>query len=190
MRNKETLKEKEEKETCLGEEIILLVSKKQKKEMGLNQSFMYLIFFFLLAGFASSFTHISNGAFESHGTTGRNLLQAKKSCSEDFEHKNYTIITSNCKGPQYPTKGCCEALKEFACPFADKLNDLGTDCASTMFSYINLYGKYPPGLFANMCREGKEGLECPEPTPSGMGVTKPTLLMLTSGFLVLLFQLF
>ncbi|KAK6252939.1 hypothetical protein QUC31_014659 [Theobroma cacao] len=97
-----------------------------------------------------------------------------------------------CKGPEYPAKGCCQALKEFACPFADKLNDLSTDCASTMFSYINLYGKYPPGLFANMCREGKQGLQCSEPPTqkSGVVVTRPTLLMLTSGFLVLLFQLF
>jgi hypothetical protein len=29
-----------------------------------------------------------------------------------------------------------------------------------MFSYINLYGKYPPGLFAHECREGKLGLSC------------------------------
>ncbi|XP_021291944.1 GPI-anchored protein LLG2-like [Herrania umbratica] len=160
--------------------------------MALNQSFVCLIFFFLLSGFASSSTHISNGAIESHGSTGRYLLQAKKACSEDFQHKNYTIITSQCKGPEYPAKGCCQALKEFACPFADKLNDLSTDCASTMFSYINLYGKYPPGLFANMCREGKEGLQCSEPPTqkSGVVATKPTLLMLTSGFLVLLFQLF
>ncbi|XVE49922.1 hypothetical protein DITRI_Ditri01bG0120700 [Diplodiscus trichospermus] len=160
--------------------------------MGLNQSFIHLIFFFLLSGFVSSSTHISNGALESHGTTGRNLLQVKKSCSEDFEHKNYTILTSQCKGPQYPTKSCCGALKEFACPFVDKINDEGSDCAATMFSYINLYGKYPPGLFANMCREGKEGLECPESTPSpgGTGLTKPTFIMLITGFLVFLFHLF
>ncbi|KAH0436143.1 hypothetical protein IEQ34_026463 [Dendrobium chrysotoxum] len=42
----------------------------------------------------------------------------------------------------------------------DQLNDLTNDCATTMFSYINLYGKYPPGLFAYECREGKEGLDC------------------------------
>ncbi|XVE92766.1 hypothetical protein REPUB_Repub01dG0127700 [Reevesia pubescens] len=119
-----------------------------------------------------------------------NNVNEPAACTEDFEHKNYTILTSKCKGPQYPRKGCCDALKEFACPFAEKLNDPGTDCASTMFSYINLYGKYPPGLFANMCREGKEGLECPEQTPSGMAVTRPTLLLLTSGFILLLFQLF
>ncbi|MFQ6650378.1 hypothetical protein Gotur_022778 [Gossypium turneri] len=35
-----------------------------------------------------------------------------------------------------------------------------------MFSYINLYGKYPPGLFASECREGKEGLACPASSPS------------------------
>lgn len=73
---------------------------------------------------------------------------------------NYTIITSQCKGPKYPPKKCCSAFKEFACPYADQLNDLRNDCATTMFSYINLYGKYPPGLFANSCQE-KGGLKCP-----------------------------
>lgn len=34
-----------------------------------------------------------------------------------------------------------------------------------MFSYINLSGKYPPGLFASECREGKLGLECGAPSP-------------------------
>jgi len=29
-----------------------------------------------------------------------------------------------------------------------------------MFGYINAYGKYPPGLYASECREGKEGLDC------------------------------
>jgi hypothetical protein len=29
-----------------------------------------------------------------------------------------------------------------------------------MFSYINLYGKYPPGLFSSECKEGKQGLSC------------------------------
>ena len=73
---------------------------------------------------------------------------------------NYTVITSKCKGPQYPAKLCCEGFKEFACPFVEQINDGTNDCATTMFSYINLYGKYPPGLFASECREGKEGLEC------------------------------
>ncbi|KAG5065976.1 hypothetical protein JHK86_009707 [Glycine max] len=27
-----------------------------------------------------------------------------------------------------------------------------------MFSFINLYGKYPPGFFASMCNEGKKGI--------------------------------
>ncbi|KAI4307540.1 hypothetical protein L6164_030716 [Bauhinia variegata] len=62
--------------------------------------------------------------------------------------------------------------------------------------YINLYGKYPPGLFASECREGKEGLECPALPPSTS--TNDTanqimhcpslLLMLTAGFLVLFFR--
>ncbi|XVF66839.1 hypothetical protein PTKIN_Ptkin10aG0070300 [Pterospermum kingtungense] len=115
-------------------------------------------------------------------------------CTEDFEHKNYTILSSRCKGPQYTVKACCGALKEFVCPFVDKVNDRTTDCADTMFSYINLYGKYPPGLFANMCREGNLGLECPAEGPStssGLPLTEPTLLILTSALLLpWLFQLF
>ncbi|XP_010497893.1 PREDICTED: GPI-anchored protein LORELEI-like, partial [Camelina sativa] len=79
-------------------------------------------------------------------------------CKEDFASKNYTIITSKCKGPNYPATVCCSAFKDFACPFAEVLNDEKNDCASTMFSYINIYGRYPPGIFANMCKEGKEGL--------------------------------
>ncbi|XP_068641727.1 GPI-anchored protein LLG1-like [Aristolochia californica] len=120
--------------------------------------------FFLLLGLASS-SFISDAVFESHGSTTRSLLQARKSCPINFELQNYTIITSQCKGPQYPPQHCCQGLKDFACPFADELNDLSTDCASTMFSYINLYGKYPPGLFASECREGKDGLKCPATSP-------------------------
>ncbi|KAL1195243.1 GPI-anchored protein LLG1 [Cardamine amara subsp. amara] len=122
------------------------------------------IFFFLLLSVLSSFSSssfISDGAFESQTLViGRNLLQTKKTCPVKFEFLNYTIITSRCKAPKYPRKKCCAAFKAFACPYADYLNDLSTDCATTMFSYINLYGKYPPGLFANKCKEGKDGLKC------------------------------
>ncbi|KAL6334706.1 hypothetical protein AAG906_021365 [Vitis piasezkii] len=106
-----------------------------------------------------------------------------------------------CEGPQYSPKLCCGAFKDFACPYADELNDLTNDCASTMFSYINLYGKYPPGLFVSECREGKEGLECPAQAPStesakdsvnasrGQIVSSYSMLTLLAGFLVLLFHL-
>jgi hypothetical protein len=124
------------------------------------------------------------------------LLSA--ACPVNFEFLNYTVITSKCKGPQYPAVACCAAFTEFACPYADDINDLTNDCASTMFSYINLYGKYPPGLFASECREGKEGLECPAVPPSasannntsGSGIQIKCypypLLMLTAGSLLLL----
>ena len=116
-------------------------------------------------------------------------------CSVNFEFLNYTIITSKCKGPQYPPKECCGAFKEFACPYADVINDLTNECASTMFSYINLYGKYPPGLFASECREGKLGLECPALPPSvsaddtsNQFLHCPSLfLLLTTCFLIFLF---
>ncbi|MQM23007.1 hypothetical protein Taro_056069 [Colocasia esculenta] len=119
------------------------------------------VLFFIVAEFA--FASISGSVFEAQsGWVGRkSLLQAKKRCPIDFEFMNYTMITSRCKGPDYPPKLCCKAFKEFACPYAKQLNDLSNDCASTMFSYINLYGHYPPGLFATLCREGKTGLSCP-----------------------------
>ncbi|KAK4792703.1 hypothetical protein SAY86_023138 [Trapa natans] len=126
-----------------------------------SSSFLNCIILFCFLGIAAAASvSLSDDNFESRGASGRALLQAKRSCTVDFENKNYTVLTSQCKGPQYKTSLCCGALKQFACPFVDEINDLTTDCASTMFSYINLYGKYPPGLFANGCKEGKNGLDC------------------------------
>ncbi|GMY30734.1 GPI-anchored protein LLG1 isoform X1 [Fagus crenata] len=145
---------------------------------------------------SSPSTFISDSMFESQSFTGRSLLQAKKACPVNFEFLNYTIITSKCKGPKYPSDLCCGAFKEFACPYADVLNDLTNDCATTMFSYINVNGNYPPGLFANECKDGKLGLACPAPAPAptanengshNMCYPSP-LLMLIAGFLLLLFK--
>ncbi|KAL1801787.1 hypothetical protein DCAR_0933257 [Daucus carota subsp. sativus] len=161
--------------------------------------FLHLLLIFLLSGFASS-TTLSNNIFESQVLPGRSLLQQKAACDIDFENQNYTIITSQCKGPNYQAKPCCGAFKELACPFSDKLNDMKNDCATTLFSYINLYGKYPPGLFANLCHDDKEGLDCNEvmeakqkqqKASSASAAEKSTVLMISAAsFLVLLFNLF
>ncbi|CAN1351288.1 GPI-anchored protein LLG3 [Linum perenne] len=107
---------------------------------------------------------ISNEALEHdrfhEGGPNRALLQMKKQCNVSFESMDYTILTTQCKGPSYPRRQCCDALKEFACPYTNEINNPGTNCAETMFSYINLYGKYPSGLFANTCKEGSSGLDC------------------------------
>ncbi|KAK1362433.1 GPI-anchored protein LLG1 [Heracleum sosnowskyi] len=145
----------------------------------------------LLVHFSTS-TFISDGIFESPASTGRNLLQAKQDCPVDFESKNYTIITSQCKGPNYQPKPCCDSLKEFACPYTDELNDLSNTCSDTMFSYITRKGNYPPGLFSSFCREGKEGLDCSSYIPpdsakdaSGGNTRNPfQLLMLTTACLI------
>ena len=113
----------------------------------------------LLSGFASSL-HISLDEFKSHPATSRALLAAKKPCKIDFASKDYTIITSRCKGPKYQAKACCSAFKDFACPYVDAISDETTLCAADMFCYIDIYGRYPPGIFANICKEGKEGLDC------------------------------
>ncbi|XP_058751278.1 GPI-anchored protein LLG1-like [Vicia villosa] len=122
--------------------------------------FSSFLYFFLLMTLATSSPFLSDDIFESNTFTGRALLQTMKACEVDFEHQNYTIIISQCKGPRYPRRACCEAFKEFACPFADEINDLTTNCATIMFSYIKANGKYPPGLFAHECREGQKGLDC------------------------------
>ncbi|KAL8135495.1 GPI-anchored protein LLG1-like [Apium graveolens] len=118
-----------------------------------------LISISILVHFSAS-TSLSDGIFESPTSIARNLLQAKKDCPINFEFKNYTIITSQCKGPNYQPNPCCDSLKEFACPYTDELNDLSNTCSDTMFSYITRKGNYPPGLFSSFCREGKEGLDC------------------------------
>ncbi|KAF9673192.1 hypothetical protein SADUNF_Sadunf11G0123000 [Salix dunnii] len=169
--------------------------------MGLNHCSRIVFFFLLMGLFAAPFasTFISDGVFESHASTGRNLLQTVKACPISFEFLNYTIITSQCKGPQYPPSLCCASFKELACPYAALLNDPTNECASNMFSYINLNGKYPPGLFANECKDGKLGLACSASPPSELVNDKngsqimhdpPLLLILLAGFLVVLFQLF
>ncbi|KAF5781341.1 putative GPI-anchored protein LORELEI [Helianthus annuus] len=133
-------------------------------------------------------------SINSEPSFGRNLLQAKKACPISFEIMNYTIITSRCKAPQYPPTPCCDAFKEFACPYAADLNDLSNDCSSKMFGYINTYGNYSEGLFANLCRDDKIGLICPASPPTNVigadsnnspNIHGSSLLMLTVGFLIL-----
>ncbi|CAL0303898.1 unnamed protein product [Lupinus luteus] len=168
--------------------------------MGSNALFSSILSLFLLATLASASPFLSNNIFESGTYTGRALLQARKACGVDFENQNYTILTSQCKGPQYPPKVCCDAFKQFACPFADEISDETTDCASVMFSYINIYGKYPPGLFANECKEGKEGLDCSQVKTANNSDSSNTfhlaapnsvlLMTTTAGFLGFLFHFF
>ncbi|KAF5180816.1 Gpi-anchored protein lorelei [Thalictrum thalictroides] len=153
----------------------------------LNHHFFVFFFLFALAA-ASSSSDSSNY----YGSTGRTLLQTKAPCKVNFEFANYTVITSQCKGPKYPAEQCCDAFKKFACPYADAINDEKTECATTMFSYINLYGKYPPGLFSSECKEDKQGLNCEkylndtssDAKSAGYVVQRPYLL--AAGSLVLL----
>ncbi|KAF3331352.1 GPI-anchored protein LORELEI-like protein [Carex littledalei] len=120
-----------------------------------------MVLFMALLGLSVS-TYISHEVFKTEGSSpGRSL--AEMNCHINFRHQNYTILTSKCKAPRYYGRLCCPAFKEFACSFADDLNDVdNNDCAYIMFSFINLHGKYPPGLFFDKCVEGKFGLRCPD----------------------------
>ncbi|CAL5185754.1 unnamed protein product [Lathyrus oleraceus] len=155
--------------------------------------FSSFLYFILLITLATSSSFLSDDIFEFGTFTGRALLQAKKACGVDFQNQNYSIIISQCKGPRYPPKACCDAFKQFACPFSDEINDLTTDCATIMFTYIIAYGNYPPGLFAHECREGQKGLDCSlvkldnnsNISSSGVHVVAPHSMLLISiiGFL-------
>ncbi|KAI3496758.1 hypothetical protein L1887_39133 [Cichorium endivia] len=130
---------------------------------------------------------LSDNVSTSQPSIARNLLQAKKPCPVSFEFMNYTTITSRCKGPKYPPTICCQAFKDFACPYADELNDLSNECSTEMFSYINLYGKYPAGIFSNLCHDTKDGLVCdavPPQESNDSPIICNSLIILTTGFLV------
>ncbi|CAL0333866.1 unnamed protein product [Lupinus luteus] len=132
--------------------------------MGPNALFSSILSIFFLATVASASTFLSDNIFNKSGVShGRALVEDDeplKECIIDFEQQNYTVLTSKCKRPNYSPKMCCEAFKQFACPFAEYINDMTTDCAPAMFYFINLHGHYPQGLFADNCKEGPEGLDC------------------------------
>ncbi|KAL3631547.1 hypothetical protein CASFOL_024531 [Castilleja foliolosa] len=160
--------------------------------MGSSRSLLCFFLFFLALRFTSA-SYISNEVLEPHGLVGRALLQQKSTCTVDFENMNYTVVTSQCKGPNYTPERCCEPLKQLVCPIKDEFNDLKTNCADTFFSYLNLYGKYPPGLFAALCKEGEQGLDCqgvPDPPPPNQSGAHLLAESYSSTLLIMLLVLF
>ncbi|OIT36373.1 PREDICTED: GPI-anchored protein LLG1-like [Nicotiana attenuata] len=131
--------------------------------MGFERSCFLLFLFFFVVGLASSSpSFIKYDVLESH-VQGRGLLQQyliKDNCPINFEKEDYRPLTSQCKGPQYNAAICCNAFKIVACKHTNEINDVDNGCADSMFYYINLNGKYPIGLFANICKEDEEGLDC------------------------------
>ncbi|XP_073128671.1 GPI-anchored protein LLG1-like [Henckelia pumila] len=153
--------------------------------MSSKESLCFSIFFIVVGLSLASSSYISNDVVEPHVPLGRSLLQQKTTCSVDFEKMNYSVITSQCKGPNYTPERCCTPLKVLLCPVKDQVNDLKSNCADTFFSYVNIYGKYPPGLFASLCKEGEQGLDCQSveqsPPPKSKGFqdgVRPVLLMM------------
>merc|ERR1719492_315179 len=96
-----------------------------------SQTSMFHFLLFLLAIRLSSSSQISTELLESHGSHGRNLKETTSiaECPVDFGKKNYTVLTSQCKGPNYTPKGCCRPLKQLICPVVDHFNNLNTNCA-------------------------------------------------------------
>ncbi|KAJ7558198.1 hypothetical protein O6H91_04G027900 [Diphasiastrum complanatum] len=121
--------------------------------------------------------------------SARHLLQAKIPCPIDMANLNYTPCISICKAPNFPKVPCCEGFKAVVCPIVLYFNNASTDCPDEFFSYLNLYGSFPGGLFNDYCVEGVQGLACPlvpAPSPSH-GVQKSRLsatylLSLIGGF--------
>ncbi|XP_047965935.1 GPI-anchored protein LLG1-like [Salvia hispanica] len=135
-----------------------------------HNPFLHLVLFLFIIFAAQLPAVVSHQA-----GNGRTLLQIKKPCPVNIENLNYTIITSQCKGPNYPPEPCCSGLKELACPIASDLNDPTNDCAEQLFSYIPTIGKYPTGLFSSVCKGSERGLECQSPTPPTPTLTTTTI---------------
>ncbi|KAI3502122.1 hypothetical protein L1887_30153 [Cichorium endivia] len=121
--------------------------------------FLYCaVFFGLLVTASSTFSSsISYKMLESHATTGLPVPPLKP-CPADFEHKIYTVMTSNCRGPHYKTELCCNALEDIACSHVNGLNDLTGDCIIINSDYLGYHGNYATGLFAKLCSNGEKGL--------------------------------
>ncbi|XP_011100611.1 GPI-anchored protein LLG2-like [Sesamum indicum] len=126
--------------------------------MGSKQSLLLVFLSFLMLGFVSSH-HLSNEGLELHGSSSGRSLQQDQTCPE-VENMNYTVLTSQCKGPNYTQERCCEPMKQLLCPIAAKFNDLSSPCGRIFFCNVDYLGNYPPRLFAGLCKEGKKGLDC------------------------------
>ncbi|KAF5773988.1 putative GPI-anchored protein LORELEI [Helianthus annuus] len=150
---------------------------------------MAMLWFLVLVGCLHSSPIPQSDDTSSPPSIGRTLLQLKKPCPVNFEFMNYTIITSRCRGPRYPADLCCPAFKEFACPYSRELNDLSNDCSTIMFSYINHYGNYPPGVFSSLCHDDDVGLVCdsvpPGPATGGVADDSGVGRIIRNGYLQL-----
>ncbi|CAL5016094.1 unnamed protein product [Urochloa decumbens] len=107
---------------------------------------------------------ISMGALECSNVTetetpGRKLFEAE--CPVKFQNnRGVNAVARSCRGVP-SEKQCCGALKAFACPYSDLLNENAVNgCANDMFFEINVRGRLRPGLFSQMCVEGPYGLQC------------------------------
>ncbi|KAK4404094.1 GPI-anchored protein LLG1 [Sesamum angolense] len=95
-----------------------------------------------------------NKALELHeSVVGRSLRQQPQKTCKAVENLNYSLLTSQCKGPNYTVQHCCVPLKQLLCPILHQFNDLSTPCAEMFFCNANYLGS-PTGLFHV---EGKEG---------------------------------
>ncbi|EES11072.1 uncharacterized protein LOC8060212 [Sorghum bicolor] len=84
-------------------------------------------------------------------------------CPVRFDHtRGISAVAGSCRDRPRPSpERCCGALKTFACPYSDLINDNDHNgCASDMFYQIIVRGRLRPGLFSQMCVEGPLGLSC------------------------------
>ncbi|KAL6903648.1 hypothetical protein ACP4OV_004461 [Aristida adscensionis] len=99
-----------------------------------------------------------NGTGEHRKLAGFQVL-----CPVRFDKQTAKIdaVGNSCRGPAPSEARCCGALKAFACPYTEYLNDNAINgCASQMFWDIQTRCKLSPGLFSFLCHDGPAGLSC------------------------------
>ncbi|KAK3142161.1 hypothetical protein QOZ80_4BG0343050 [Eleusine coracana subsp. coracana] len=95
-------------------------------------------------------------------TSHRKLGGLPGVCPVQFEGMpGVSTVINSCRAPQPSARRCCGALKTFACPYRDLLNDNDNNgCASEMFYEIIARGRLTPGLFSYLCHDDAVGLQC------------------------------
>ncbi|CAK9199363.1 unnamed protein product [Sphagnum troendelagicum] len=172
----------------------LLVPQQQQQQL---QVFLFILLIGTCIIILAALADLGVAAPAAKGDIGvRKLLQAVHQCPENFGLQNYSSITSVCKAPDYDKTLCCSSFTMFTCRFLTYFNDPSTNCASTLFTYLNLAGNYPPGLFANLCTQGdQQGIPCPitpapSPNPSSaLSLIRPYQSSLASSVLISAFVL-
>jgi hypothetical protein len=69
-------------------------------------------------------------------------------------------IGSKCRGQEIPKPQCCAAVKDFACPYSDLVDELTNGCNVELLDKAQTFCSVPIGYFG-FCGDSEFGISCP-----------------------------